>query len=77
MNISATTGDMTLNDVFKVDGSVANVPITAFDVASMHNGTVTNNSNNSFTYLPAVGFVGTVNVIVTDARYVVSRAWFY
>ena len=65
VNTAATTGDVTLNDVFKVDGPSANFPVTAFDPASVQGGTVTNNGNNTFTYLPAVGFSGTDNFTYT------------
>ena len=59
VNTASTTGDVTRNDVFKLGSSVVTFPIIAFDSASVQGGIVTYNGNNTFTYLPAVGFSGT------------------
>jgi len=56
--IPVTTGDVTANDAFKVEGPAASFSITAFDAVSANGGTVVNNGNKTFTYTAVAGFSG-------------------
>jgi hypothetical protein len=56
-NTSATTDDVIANDVFKLDGPVSLFSLSV-DTATAEGGTVTNNTNNTFTYLPPIDYVG-------------------
>jgi len=55
-NTAATTGDVLANDIDT--NQTGSLTITAVDLVSAHGGTVTNNRNNTFTYLPPVNFTG-------------------
>ncbi len=65
-NTSVTTDNVLSNDVdANQTGSLA---ITAVDTSSANGGSITNNGDNTFTYLPAAGFTGTdsFNYTITD-----------
>ncbi len=64
-NLAVTTGNVLANDAL----GDAPTTITAFDQASANSGTVTSNGDGTFTYTPAVNFVGvdTFTYTITDA----------
>ncbi len=65
-NTSVTTGNVLSNDVDA--NQTGSLTITAVDTSSANGGSVTDNGDNTFTYLPPAGFTGTdsFNYIITD-----------
>jgi len=65
-NTAVTTGNVLSNDVDA--NQTASLSISAVDTSSANGGSVTNNGDNTFTYLPAADFSGndSFNYTVTD-----------
>jgi large repetitive protein len=56
-NMPVTTVNVLANDT-DVDNTLTPSNITAFDATSVHGGTVVNNGDGTFTYMPATNFTG-------------------
>ncbi len=65
-NTSVTTGNVLSNDVDA--NQTGSLTITAVNTSSANGGSVTDNGDNTFTYLPPAGFTGTdsFNYTITD-----------
>lgn len=65
-NTAVTTANVLSNDVDS--NQTGSLTVSAVDTSSVNGGSVTNNGDNTFTYLPAAGFTGTdsFNYTITD-----------